>query len=121
MSGLDVSSGNALTNGESHEQAGVALAFAIGAAIGVGLAAIWVPKRRNRLPAALGRRYQRVRKASAAALDELRDAAREISGDFREELGTTLEAAREELVDIARKQLDQTREIVKRERRRSQG
>ena len=100
----------------AREQAGTALAFAIGAAIGVGIAAIWVPRRRStRLPAVLGRRYRRVRKAGAAAFDELRDAAREVAGDFREELGASLEAAREEFGEIARKQLAQTRQALSRE------
>lgn len=109
--------GSSLTLG--RDQASLALAFTIGAAIGVGLAAIWVPeRRRSRLPAAVGKRYRHMRKAGGAALDDLRSTAREVAGDFREELGATLEAAREEFMDIARKQIRQTRQALQREQRR---
>lgn len=89
------------------------LAFAIGAALGVGLAAVWLPERR-RAPAG---RLGRVRRASSAALDELRAAAREVAADFREELGATLEAGREQIVDMTHKQLDQARRAMRRETR----
>ncbi len=84
------------------------LAFVIGALVGAGIAAVWVPERRRRqLPEITARRYRRVRRAGAATLDELREAGREIGGEFREELGTLLEAAREEFQDMTRAQLEQ--------------
>jgi flagellar biosynthesis/type III secretory pathway M-ring protein FliF/YscJ len=105
-----------------QEPAQLLLAFAIGALVGIGLAAIWVPeRRRRRLPAALSRRYQRMRKASTATLDEIRKAGRPIAGEFREELGASLEAAREELKDMARHQLDQVHQALRREQRKLGG
>jgi uncharacterized membrane protein YccC len=94
------------------------LAFAVGALVGIAIASIWIPEPRNRLPRVVRRRYQRVREAGGAALDELREASREITGEFREELGTTLEAAREELSDMARQQLENVRDALGRERKR---
>ena len=102
-----------------RDQASLVLALAIGAALGVGIAAIWIPeRRRRRLPAILGRRYRRVRKASAAALEDFRRAAREASADFRADLGATLEAAREELAELGRRQLQHTRKTLQREHRK---
>ena len=101
-----------------HEPAELAMAFAIGAALGAGLAAICVPeRRRSGLPKTVRRRYSRVRKTSYAAVDELRAAAREVAGDFREEIGATLEAGREELRETVRKQLIQKRRALRRENR----
>ncbi len=94
------------------------LAFAIGALVGAGLAATWIPERpRRRLPAIAAKRYRRVRRAGSAALDEVREATRELSGEFREELGAALEAAREEFRDMARRQLEQVWKALRRERR----
>jgi hypothetical protein len=94
------------------------LAFAVGALVGIAIASIWIPEPRHRLPRVVRHRYQRVREAGGAALDELREASREITGEFREELGTTLEAAREELSDMARQQLENVRDALSRERKR---
>lgn len=94
------------------------LALGIGALVGAGLAATWIPERpRRRLPAIAAKRYRRVRRAGSAALEEIREAGRELSGEFREELGATLEAAREELGDMARQQLEQAWKALRRERR----
>jgi predicted acylesterase/phospholipase RssA len=98
------------------------LALTIGALVGAGLAATWVPERpRRRLPAIAAKRYRRVRRAGSAALEEIRGAGRELSGEFREELGATLEAAREEFRDMARQQLEQVRKALRRERRVREG
>ena len=67
------------------------------------------------------KRYRRVRRAGSAALEEIREASRELSGEFREELSATLEAAREEFGDMARQQLDQLRKALRRERRVREG
>lgn len=94
------------------------LALAIGALVGAGLAATWIPERqRRRLPAVAAKRYRRVRRAGSAALEEIREAGRELSGEFREELGATLEAAREEFRDMVRQQLEHARKALRRERR----
>jgi hypothetical protein len=98
------------------------LAFTVGALVGAGLAAIWIPERpRRRLPAIASRRYRRVRRASVTALDEIREAGREIAGELREELAATLEAAREEFGHMARGQLEQARRALRRERRVATG
>lgn len=108
--------------GQRHEPAHFLLAFVIGALVGTGLAAIWVPeRRRRRLPATLGQRYRRVREASTAALGEIRKAGRRIVGEFREELGASLEAAREEFKDMTRQQLDQAHRALRREQRKLGG
>ncbi len=62
-----------------------------------------------------------MRKASTATLDEIRKAGRTIAGEFREELGASLEAAREELKDMARHQLDQMHQALRREQRKLGG
>lgn len=94
------------------------LAFTIGALVGAGLAATWIPERpRHRLPAIAANRYRRVRRAGSAALEEVREATRELGGEFREELGAALEAAREEFRDMARQQLEQVRKALRGERR----
>ncbi len=93
-------------------------ALTIGALVGAGLAATWIPERqRRRLPAIAAKRYRRVRRAGSAALEEIREASRELSGEFREELGATLEAAREEFRDMVHQQLEQVRKALRRERR----
>lgn len=93
------------------------LAFAVGTLVGMGIASIWVPKRqKGRLPGVVRRRYRRVRKAGGSTLDELRNASRELTGEFREEVGATLEAAREELGDIARQQLEALSNALRGER-----
>ncbi|MGD2215408.1 MAG: hypothetical protein PVJ64_01575 [Gemmatimonadales bacterium] len=98
------------------------LALTIGALVGAGLAATWIPERpRRRLPAIAAKRYRRVRRAGSATLDEIRAAGRELSGEFREELGASLEAAREEFGDMARQQLEQLRNALRRERRVREG
>lgn len=98
------------------------LVFAIGALVGAGFAAIWIPeRRRSRLPARMGKRYRRVCKAGGTAIDEIRKAGREIANDFREELGASLEAAREEFLDMARRQLEQTRRTLQREYKKVRG
>ncbi len=95
------------------------LAFVIGALVGAGLAALWIPRRRRRrLPGPVGRGYERLRDAGATALSELRRAGREAVAEFREELGASLEAAREELEGMAREQLEGARRAVARERRK---
>ncbi|KPK79534.1 MAG: hypothetical protein AMS25_12340 [Gemmatimonas sp. SM23_52] len=107
---------------QRYEPAHFLLAFAIGALVGTGLAAIWVPeRRRRRLPAVLGQRYRRVRKASTAALGEIRKAGRRIVHEFREELGASLEAAREEFKDMTRQQLDQAHRALRQEQRKLGG
>jgi uncharacterized membrane protein YccC len=98
------------------------LAFTIGALIGIGLAVTWVPeRRRRRLPARVGHGYRRLREVGATALDDLRRSSREAASEFREELGASLEAAREELGEIARQQLEQARKAMRRERRKPRG
>lgn len=100
------------------EPAKYVLALTIGALVGAGLAATWIPERRRRgLPEIATRRYRRVRRASSAALEEVREAARELNREFQEELGAILEAAREEFGDMARQQLEQVRKTLRRERR----
>lgn len=94
------------------------LAFVVGALVGVAIASIWIPEPRRRLPSVVRRRYERVRESGGAAIDELREAGREISGEFREELGATLEAAREELSEMARQQLENVRDALGRERKK---
>lgn len=84
------------------------LAFAIGALVGLGLAATWVPeKNRARIRAGIGEGYQRMRRAS-----------HRLTSDFREELASGLEAAREELRDMTRQQIRQMRKTLQRERKR---
>ncbi|MGD8867159.1 MAG: hypothetical protein PVI01_06005 [Gemmatimonadales bacterium] len=84
------------------------LAFAIGALVGVGLAATWIPeKNRARIRAGIGEGYQRMRRAS-----------RRLTSDFREELASGLEAAREEFRDMTRQQIRQMRKTLQRERKR---
>lgn len=98
------------------------LALTIGALVGAGLAATWIPERpRHKLPAIAAKRYRRVRRAGSAALEEIREASRELSGEFREELGATLEAAREELGDMAHQQLEQVWKALRRDRRVREG
>ncbi len=95
------------------------LAFAIGALVGIGIAATWIPeKTRRRLPALLRDRYRRLQQASAATLGEWRDSGRDLTSEFREELGSSLEAAREELRDMAGQQLKQMRTALRREARK---
>jgi hypothetical protein len=93
------------------------LAFTIGALVGIGLAVTWVPehKRRRTSAARIGERYRRMRAASAAAIEDMRETARKAASDFREELGAGLEAAREEFGDMARQQLTGTRKALRRE------
>ena len=94
------------------------LAFAIGTLVGMGVANIWIPdRRRSRLPGIVRRRYRRVRKAGSGTLNELRDARREVAHEFREELGATLEAARSELAEIARQQVEGLVQAVRREQK----
>jgi hypothetical protein len=110
---------------ERGEPAQLLISFGIGALVGIGLAATWVPerrrRRRRRLPAAVGKRYRRVRRAGGAALDEIQRAGHETVADFREELGASLEAAREEFGDMARGQLDQLLKALRREHRKVRG
>ncbi len=95
------------------------LAFVIGALVGIGLGVTWIPeRRRRRLTASVGERYQRLRDASGAALGDMRRAGRDMVGDFREELGSSLEAAREEFADMTRQQVRQVRKALERERKR---
>jgi len=102
-----------------REPAHYLLAFAIGTLVGIGVANTWLPqRRRTRLPGIVRRRYRRVRKAGSNTLQELRDARREVTGEFREELGATLEAARAELADMAREQFEGLRDAVRREQRK---
>lgn len=92
------------------------LAFGIGACVGAGLAAIWIPEPPRRRPGrALEQRYHRARRAGASALAESRRRGAELAAEFREDLAAHLEAAREELVDIARKQIKTTRKRLQRE------
>lgn len=92
------------------------LAFVIGTLVGIGLAATWIPeRRRRRMTTGFGEGYRRVRKASAAALDDLRRASGAVTRDFREELGASLEAAREEFGEMAHHQLENTRKALRRE------
>lgn len=103
-----------------REPAHYLLAFAIGTLVGMGVANVWIPQRhRSRLPGIVRRRSRRIRKVGSAALGELRDAGRELTSEFREELGTTLEAAREELADMARQQLEGLRDTLGREQKGS--
>jgi len=95
------------------------MAFAIGALVGIGLAATWIPeRRRKRLTTGIGEGYRRLRRASAAALDDVRRTSAEVASDFREELRASLDVARGEFGDMARKQLDHARETLKRERKK---
>lgn len=101
-----------------HERAGLLAAFTIGAAVGVALALIWVPERRQqRLPPGLHRRYRRVRGAGSDALKGIRQTARRTTEELREELAATLEAAREQLTEMARDQIEKARETLEREYR----
>ena len=107
---------------QRYEPAHFLLAFVIGALVGTGLAAIWVPeRRRRRLPAALGQRHRRVRQAGTTALGEIRKGGRRIVGEFREELGASLEAAREEFKEMTRQHLDQAQRALRREQRKLGG
>jgi hypothetical protein len=93
---------------ESSHRNGYLLAFVIGALVGLGLAATWIPeKRRKRLQAGVGEGYRRVR-----------NTGRRLVSDFREEIATSLEAAREELGDMTRQQVNNVRKAVERERKR---
>ena len=84
------------------------LAFAIGALVGIGLAATWIPeKNRKRIRAGIGEGYQRMRRAS-----------RRLTNDFRDELAANLEAARDEFRDMTRRQVRQMRKTLDRERKR---
>jgi hypothetical protein len=110
---------------EGHEweasrlRAALLASFAIGAAVGLGLALVWVPERRHgRLPPAVGRRYERARRLGAETLDEIRRAAGRATGQIREELAVDLEAARGELADIARDQVERFRKKLERQYRR---
>ncbi|UCF20572.1 MAG: hypothetical protein JSU87_03930 [Gemmatimonadota bacterium] len=95
------------------------LAFAIGALVGIGIAATWIPeKTRRRLPALLRDRYRKLRDVGTTRLDDWRDSGRALVGEFREELGSSLEAAREELGDMAGQQLKQMRTALRREARK---
>lgn len=98
----------------------LALALGIGAVVGVGIAATWLPRRRRRrrrlLPHQLTRRYRRTRSARSSMADDIRASGQELLADFREELAASLEAAREELSDMARQQLKQLRGTRRRER-----
>ncbi len=96
------------------------LAFGIGALVGIGVAVTWLPERRRRrgLPRYLTQRYQRAREASGAALSDLRGAGRELISDFRDELAANVEAAREQLAETTRDQLEGLRKPVRRERRK---
>ncbi len=92
------------------------LAFGIGALLGVGLAAIWIPEQPRRRPGlALARRYHSARRAGTSALAETTKRGAELAAEFREDLAAHLEAAREELVDIARKQIKTTRRALQRD------
>jgi len=84
------------------------LAFTIGALVGIGLAATWIPeKNRARIRAGIGEGYERMRRAS-----------RRLAGDFRNELAASLEAAREEFRDMTRQQVRQMRKRLDQERKR---
>ncbi|KPK65285.1 MAG: hypothetical protein AMS21_05090, partial [Gemmatimonas sp. SG8_38_2] len=49
------------------------LAFAIGALVGIGLAATWIPqRRRKKTGTGISEGYRRLRRASAAAFDDVR-------------------------------------------------
>jgi carboxylesterase type B len=93
------------------------LAFAIGTLIGIGLAATWIPepRRKRKSPSELTQRYRRMRNTSVAAIEDVRRAARETAGELREELAANLEAARDELGDLARQQLDNAQRSLRRE------
>jgi hypothetical protein len=95
------------------------VAFGIGAALGFAVAALSVPeRRRSRLPELLDRQYRRVRRASGAALGEIRTTGRRLARDLREEMGASLEAAREQLGEMTRDQLRQLIKGARRKRRR---
>jgi hypothetical protein len=102
----------------------MALALGIGAAVGVGIAATWVPRRRRRrrrlLPDPLAQRYRR-RRSSRSRVDDIRNSSQELLADFREELAANLEAARAEFGDMARQQLRQLRGTLRRERSKTLG
>lgn len=101
---------------------GLALAFAIGAVVGVGIAVTWIPERsRRRVGPTIVKGYQRARRAGADALDEARRRSRDLAAEFREELASNLEAAREEFSDIARKQVTSAKKALKREYSRLRG
>ncbi len=103
-------------SGEGHHPRFFLLAFVIGALVGVGLAATWIPeRRRRRMTTGLGEGYRRLRNASAAALADLRQASAAASRDFRDELRASLEAARDELGEMAHHQLAGTRKALRRE------
>ena len=98
------------------------LAFAIGTLVGIGLAATWIPeKRRKRVQAKIGQGYRQIRDSGASALREARTSGERLLGEFREELGGNVEAAREELRDIAHDYLDGFRKALQRERNRLRG
>lgn len=94
----------------SRLRAALLASFAIGAAVGFGLALVWVPeRRRGRFPPALVKQYERARKAGSDVVEEIRRAAGEATDQLRDELAIDLEAAREELVGIARDQMERLR------------
>jgi len=96
--------------------AGLLLAFTIGALVGVGLAVTWIPKRlKSPQQPRLVRGYHRAREAGSSALREGRRLGTELTAEFREELAANIEAAREELVDMARKQVKKARKALQRE------
>ena len=98
-----------------RQAAGLALAFAIGALVGVGLAVTWIPGLKRRPAPAIVRGYRRAREASGAALSEARQWGSDLAAEFREELAANIEAAREEFVDMARKQLGSARKTLEKE------
>ena len=98
------------------QPAGLLLAFTIGALVGVGLAVTWIPRRpKSRPQPRVVRGYHRAREAGSSALREGRRLGAELTSEFREELAANIEAAREELVDVARKQVKKTRRALQRE------
>ena len=109
---------------ERPERTHLLLALGIGALVGAGIAATWLPtrrRRRRRLPGVLARPYSRVREAGGAAIDDIRSAGRGLVADFRDELSANLEAARDDFGDIARQQIVQLRKALQRERRKFLG
>ena len=95
---------------------GLALAFAIGAVVGVGIALTWIPERsRRRVGPTIVRGYEKARRASAETLEDARRRGGELAAEFREELAANLEAAREEFSDMARKQMKSAKKALKRE------
>lgn len=96
--------------------AGLALAFAIGALVGVGIALTWIPEpSRRRVGPTIVKGYQRARRAGAETLEEARRRGGELAAEFREELAANIEAAREEFSDMARKQVKSAKKALKRE------